>query len=776
MLFRVDSIVHHILFDTGYPLHIYHSHNGNYLSPPTHTHITHLQPPPPPPPRRPSTITMVHMRRRNPMFVGRTTSFGCPLLLFVVLLIIGMATTTTVMMMVVVVQAYPSGAGSCPGNEPAVGGSHANSSSNSSSGSSSKVIQSSSLLDNDFLVTINDTIVTTATALNPTFHINTPYTISVYNNRFMYRGILIRVELPTTTSTSNTTTEIGGYLSPSTNTQSSFSCMSTQPSNVMGITHVNSTFKSIHSGILEIQQPANITLDITVVGVNNDTISLYAYDRLHVTFVDPETVTDRPPTRSPVVATTPVTNNPTTTTKPPTTRPSINNNNTDTDDDDDDLVLAPSPGRLRKTVNTTADDNDTEEYSSFLGENIQVQLSYILSSSLTDGEIRAYERITSAWYSDFYNSNFVTVFNTTTNQTDIMVVAPNRTTTAAAAAGAVDNIFMNRKLTETSDILSLSNNYGIVMGSMTTTINVTNVTYAPYKNENDKDVATGNSTTKTVIQITYSQMITYRRRKVSGNTTMFSQQYLTIPYRSRIGRQLFVEAFIDSNIYAFSQLNDGDISSTSTLSVPMLVGPPSQPLPTTTTTDSKEKLANGYIAIIVIGSISAVIALILMYQHRTSTSNKDVTNDDVAAGELLAAEQRQLYADDDDARKGLNGFAVHEESRVTKSIAGSREYVIYAPAGRLGIVLDDPSVLRTGPNSDLKQYGPVISMIKEGSPLMNESEMNVGDMIVAVDDVDVRNMTPQKVSKLINDRSKHPIRRITCVKIPNMIQTVNVPE
>ena len=688
------------------------------------------------------------------------------------------------------VNAYPTGAGSCVGGIPAVDGPHISNSSSSNSSSSSgsstsKLIRSSGLFDNDFLVTIGDTLLTRVTTVNPSFDINTPQTISVYNNRFLYKGILIRMEVPTTTS-STTTIQSNFTFVPTTNTHYSFACV-LQGSNVVGITHTNSSFKSIHSGIIEVTQPTtNVTLDITVVGVNNDTISLYAYDRLYIDFVDPNAPIDIP-TASPVV--TPVvsvtvtpTVEPTTVltnvTTTPTTAPSPITGTTD--------IVSPTSMKLRKNVNATTD--SSVEYT-FTGENIQVQLSYIVSSSLTDGEIRAYERITSTWYNDFYNTNFYTVHNTTTNSTDIIVIVTDETDNTTTVSSVEDDT--NRKLQKSDQMqLSLSDNYGIVLGSMRTTINVTNMTYIPYEGDDMLDMeSSDNITTKTTIQISYSQTITYRSSDTtSGNSKTkrnMQQQYLTIPYRSLIGRQLYIESLVASNIYTFSYLSYGDVSSTNTLSVPLLVGPLSQ-FPTTNTTtttkteEEKKKFAKGYIVVITIGGITVIAALIIVYQNnKYRLAPKGMDNEEVTTSNLLT-EQRKQYADDMGSLR-LHDSDISGVDRVESRngiVLGSNatEYSIYAPAGRLGIVLDDPTVLGNTSNKDLKEFGPVISMIKEGSPLINDSNLNVGDMVVAIDGIDVRNMTPQKVSKLINDRSKHPIRKITCIRIPNMIQNINVPE
>jgi hypothetical protein len=90
----------------------------------------------------------------------------------------------------------------------------------------------------------------------------------------------------------------------------------------------------------------------------------------------------------------------------------------------------------------------------------------------------------------------------------------------------------------------------------------------------------------------------------------------------------------------------------------------------------------------------------------------------------------------------------------------NNEYIIYAPSGRLGIVLDHPASSTAVGNQ--QNEGPVVCMIKESSPLMNSIE--VGDHIVALDDIDVREMLPIKVSKLMNKRSQHPARKLTMMR------------
>ena len=55
-------------------------------------------------------------------------------------------------------------------------------------------------------------------------------------------------------------------------------------------------------------------------------------------------------------------------------------------------------------------------------------------------------------------------------------------------------------------------------------------------------------------------------------------------------------------------------------------------------------------------------------------------------------------------------------------------------------------------------------IIKDDSPLLNK--MAIGDRMIAVDEVDVRAMSPTKISKLISKRSTNPVRKLTLVKAP----------
>ena len=78
-------------------------------------------------------------------------------------------------------------------------------------------------------------------------------------------------------------------------------------------------------------------------------------------------------------------------------------------------------------------------------------------------------------------------------------------------------------------------------------------------------------------------------------------------------------------------------------------------------------------------------------------------------------------------------------------------FTVYAPKGKLGIVLENPDF-----------EGPIVYIIRDNSPL--KDKMAVGDRLVAVDEVDVRTMSPVQISKLIAKRSANPMRKLTMLK------------
>lgn len=77
---------------------------------------------------------------------------------------------------------------------------------------------------------------------------------------------------------------------------------------------------------------------------------------------------------------------------------------------------------------------------------------------------------------------------------------------------------------------------------------------------------------------------------------------------------------------------------------------------------------------------------------------------------------------------------------------------IYAPMGKLGLVIDTPATATT----------PVVHAIKDTCPIRRE--IYVGDKLVAVDDVDVRDMQAVEVSRLISKKSGQEQRKLTIIR------------
>ncbi|KAL7507680.1 hypothetical protein ACHAXN_007694 [Cyclotella atomus] len=77
---------------------------------------------------------------------------------------------------------------------------------------------------------------------------------------------------------------------------------------------------------------------------------------------------------------------------------------------------------------------------------------------------------------------------------------------------------------------------------------------------------------------------------------------------------------------------------------------------------------------------------------------------------------------------------------------------IYAPSGKLGVVIDVP----------LNSTTPLVHAIKDTCPI--RKEIQVGDALIAVDDVDVRNMNAVEVSKLISRKSSQEVRKLSVLR------------
>ena len=85
-----------------------------------------------------------------------------------------------------------------------------------------------------------------------------------------------------------------------------------------------------------------------------------------------------------------------------------------------------------------------------------------------------------------------------------------------------------------------------------------------------------------------------------------------------------------------------------------------------------------------------------------------------------------------------------------RSIDGEK-YIVVAPAGKLGVILDNPD-----------DGAPVIHTVKDTSPMLGK--INVGDRLVNIDDVDVSGFTPAQVVQLLSTKSTNPERLLTMMR------------
>mmetsp|Transcript_11477 Transcript_11477/g.26144 ORF Transcript_11477/g.26144 Transcript_11477/m.26144 type:complete len:249 (-) Transcript_11477:2250-2996(-) len=96
----------------------------------------------------------------------------------------------------------------------------------------------------------------------------------------------------------------------------------------------------------------------------------------------------------------------------------------------------------------------------------------------------------------------------------------------------------------------------------------------------------------------------------------------------------------------------------------------------------------------------------------------------------------------------------HSYSPSKMNAATQREEMleITAPAGKLGVVIDTPSLSAV----------PIVHAIKDSCPI--RYDIKVGDKLVAVDDVDVREYTSLDVSRLISRKSDQKSRKLTIIR------------
>lgn len=155
----------------------------------------------------------------------------------------------------------------------------------------------------------------------------------------------------------------------------------------------------------------------------------------------------------------------------------------------------------------------------------------------------------------------------------------------------------------------------------------------------------------------------------------------------------------------------------------------------------------------------------------TRQTRYSTTDSSQYTGTMLSNQMNALHAAGGGGRGGGGNSAIgggpaamymeepsfQEHLRNTAAAASTsqiREEIVdvFAPPGRLGIVIDTPN-----------DGAPVIHNLKDTCPIADQ--LRVGDKLIKVDDEDVRSMTAIKVSKLISDKSHHPTRKFTLTRI-----------
>jgi len=123
------------------------------------------------------------------------------------------------------------------------------------------------------------------------------------------------------------------------------------------------------------------------------------------------------------------------------------------------------------------------------------------------------------------------------------------------------------------------------------------------------------------------------------------------------------------------------------------------------------------------------------------------------AGGTLGSRTRQTAAEDVDPGGTSGNTIFSDDPTFDQAYEDVREELldIYAPAGKLGVVIDTPN-----------DGAPVVHAVKDSSAIA--SKVKVGDKLVAVDDEDVRAMTAIKVSKLISRKSNNASRKLTIIR------------
>jgi C-terminal processing protease CtpA/Prc len=152
-------------------------------------------------------------------------------------------------------------------------------------------------------------------------------------------------------------------------------------------------------------------------------------------------------------------------------------------------------------------------------------------------------------------------------------------------------------------------------------------------------------------------------------------------------------------------------------------------------------------------------------QHHQTTDDKSVVSAQSNGGGAMVFVDDDMYEESHDAlhqyqqqqhRQQRNDRQYHHHQQQQRQNQYEPEiFVIEAPPGWLGVVIDTPAGM--GP--------PVVYEIMEASPIVDQ--IRLGDQLLSVDDIDVQDMSATEVSRIISQRANNPVRTFCVMRIPS---------
>jgi len=166
----------------------------------------------------------------------------------------------------------------------------------------------------------------------------------------------------------------------------------------------------------------------------------------------------------------------------------------------------------------------------------------------------------------------------------------------------------------------------------------------------------------------------------------------------------------------------------------------------------------------IIGTVCGITLFLLLisgficYRRNTKNNNHPSRGDKHEATEAadnvlqnVATKSKTTGLGDMSVASGEDNLVEGENTLQPHCFDDAEELLtVFAPAGKLGIVIDSPD-----------SGAPIIYSVKVVSPIFDK--VQTGDRLVGVDDEDVRTMTALKVSRLISRKSSN-LRKLTVIR------------